>query len=447
MDNRTIAAISTPQGVGGIAVIRISGENAIEIADRVFVGKNKLADASTHTVHYGKIADGEEILDEVLVTVMHAPRTFTRENVVEISTHGGLVASKRVLKALYASGAEPARAGEFTKRAFLNGRIDLAEAEAVIDIINSKTDLEQKNAIRHSDGQLSARVDSVRSDFVALAAAMQVSIDYPDEDLEEVSSDEIKARLKAGIEALSKLADSATRGRLIKNGILTAIIGRANVGKSSLLNCLAMEERAIVTDIAGTTRDVIEELIDIGGVPVRLIDTAGIRSTEDAVEKIGVERALSYIEKADLILHVLDASAGLTDEDRELLERTEGYKRIILINKTDSYEPFDYPDAISVSARTGKGTEKLAERIKELYKLSRIGMPEEVTLTNERHLSAVLRAKQEAEHALSAMEDGLAQDFAALDINEAISVLGEIDGKNVSEDIVSEVFHSFCIGK
>lgn len=448
MDNRTIAAISTPQGVGGIAVIRISGEKATDIADKVFVGKEQLSNAPTHTVHYGKIVDESgEILDEVLVSVMRAPRTFTREDVVEISTHGGAVASKRVLKALYAAGAEPAMPGEFTKRAFLNGRIDLAEAEAVIDIINSKTDLEQKNAIRHSGGQLSARVDSVRSNLVELAAAMQVSIDYPDEDLEDVTTDEIISRLESAEESLSKLGDSAMRGRLIKNGIMTAIIGRANVGKSSLLNYLAMEERAIVTDIAGTTRDVIEEPVDIGGVPLRLIDTAGIRTTDDAVEKIGVERALGYIGKADLILHVLDAAEGLTDEDKELLSRTENAKRIVLINKTDLHTPFEYPDAIAISARTGDGTDKLAKRIKEMYSLNEIGSPDEVTLTNERHLSAVIRAKDAVGRALAALESGLAQDFAALDINDAIAALGEIDGRNVSEDIISEVFHGFCVGK
>lgn len=448
MDNRTIAAISTPQGVGGIAVIRISGQKATDIADKVFAGKVKLSNAPSHTVHYGKIVDGKgEILDEVLVTIMRAPRTFTREDVVEISTHGGMVASKRVLKAVYAAGAEPAMAGEFTKRAFLNGRIDLAEAEAVIDIINSKTDLEQKNAIRHSGGQLSARVDLVRENLVGLAAAMQVAIDYPDEDLEDITAEGIAERLKAARESLSKLADSAMRGRLIKNGIMTAIIGRANVGKSSLLNYLAMEERAIVTDIAGTTRDVIEEMVDIGGVPLRLIDTAGIRATDDAVEKIGVEKALSYIEKADLILHVLDAADGITDEDKELLSRTENAKRIVLINKTDLHKPFKLDGAIAISAKTGEGIDELAERIKEMYELSEIGSPEEVTLTNERHLSAVIRAQDAVGRALSAIQNGMAQDFAALDINEAIAALGEIDGRSVSEDIVSEVFHGFCVGK
>lgn len=448
MDNRTIAAISTPQGVGGIAVIRISGEKATDIADKVYVGKVKLADVPSHTVHYGKIVDAKgEILDEVLVSVMRAPRTFTREDVVEISTHGGMVASKRVLKAVYAAGAEPALAGEFTKRAFLNGRIDLARAEAVIDIINSKTDLEQKNALRHSGGQLSARVDEVRGELVGLAAAMQVAIDYPDEDLEDITAEEIRDRLKKVKISLTKLSDSAMRGRLIKNGIMTAIIGRANVGKSSLLNYLAMEERAIVTDIAGTTRDVIEELVDVGGVPLRLIDTAGIRETEDTVEKIGVERALSYIEKADLILHVLDAHDGLTDEDKELLNRTENAKRIVLINKKDLHKPFELDGAISISAKTGDGIDELAKRIKEMYALSQIGSDEEVTLTNERHLSAVIRAEAAVGRAISAIENGMAQDFAALDINEAISALGEIDGKSVSEDIVSEVFHGFCVGK
>ncbi|MBQ7793071.1 MAG: tRNA uridine-5-carboxymethylaminomethyl(34) synthesis GTPase MnmE [Clostridia bacterium] len=446
MDNRTIAAISTPQGVGGIAVIRISGENSIAIADSIFKGKTKLSDAPTHTVHYGKIINNGEEIDEVLVTVMRAPKTFTREDVVEISTHGGYVASRRVLNTLFEKGAYPAMAGEFTKRAFMNGRIDLSQAEAVIDIINAKTDLAQKNALTQADGHLAKRIEEIRSTLTNLAAAMQVSIDYPDEDLEELTAEEISEQLGKVYSELSRLADTAPRGRVLKNGIKTAIIGRPNVGKSSLLNYLAMEERAIVTDIAGTTRDVIEELVDLDGVPLRLLDTAGIRSTEDTVEKIGVERSLKYIDEAELILLVLDAKSGLTEEDRELLSKTQGKNRIVLVNKTDECEGFFVEDAIMISAKTGAGISEMSAKIKELYSLEKI-TAEEITLTNERQLAALLRAKEAVLRAVDVLGGGMEQDFAALDINEALAAIGEIDGRTVTEDIVSEVFHNFCVGK
>lgn len=446
MNNRTIAAISTPKGVGGIAVIRISGKDSISIADKLFKGKGKLSDAESHTVHYGKIVRDGNVLDEVLVTVMRAPKTFTREDVVEISTHGGYIASECVLEAVFAAGAVPAAAGEFTKRAFMNGRIDLSQAEAVIDIINAKTDLAQKNALAQADGHLSKRIESIRAALVSLAAAMQVSIDYPDEDLEDMTIEEITDTLKRILGDICTLSDSASRGRMLKNGIKTAIIGRPNVGKSSLLNYLAMEERAIVTDVAGTTRDVIEESVDLDGVPLRLLDTAGIRQTDDIVEKIGVERSLGYIDEAELILLVLDAGEGLTDGDRELLEKTDGRNRIILINKTDKDDGFDMDGTIKISALTGAGISELSAKIKEMYDFGSIGETQ-ITITNERQISALLRAKTAVERALETLSAGVAQDFAALDINEALEALGEIDGRTVSEDIVADIFHGFCVGK
>ncbi len=446
MDNRTIAAISTPQGVGGIAVIRISGKKSIEIADSIFKGKESLKDAQSHTVHYGRIVEDGAAIDEVLVTVMKAPRTFTREDVVEISTHGGIVASKKVLSALYKMGAYPAMAGEFTKRAFINGRIDLSQAEAVIDIINAKTDLAGKNALLQSEGHLARKIDEIRQELTSLAAAMQVSIDYPDEDLEEISVSEILQRLTEILSNLSALADTAPRGRVLKNGIKTAIIGRPNVGKSSLLNYLAMEERAIVTDIAGTTRDVIEELVDLDGIPLRLLDTAGIRNTEDVVEKLGVERSIRYIDEAELILLVLDAKEGLAEEDKDLISKTNGRNRIILVNKTDEYDGFLIEDSIMISAKTGVGIKELSDRIKALYSMEKITQGE-ITITNERQLSALYSAKTAISRAIEVLSGGLEQDFASLDINEALNAIGEIDGRTVSEDIVSEVFHNFCVGK
>ena len=446
MDEKTIAAVSTPPGSGGIAVIRVSGSDALKICDSIFRGTKSLETVPTHTVHYGHIVSDGEQIDEVLVTVMRAPRTFTREDVVEISTHGGKVASRRVLSALFSAGAFPAAAGEFTKRAFLNGRIDLSQAEAVIDIINAKTDLAQKNALAQSGGVLGKKIESFRSQLISLCAAMQVSIDYPDEDLEEITTEEIINTLEKINDGLKKLAGTAQRGRLIRDGIKTAIIGRPNVGKSSLLNYLAMEERAIVTDIAGTTRDVIEETVDLDGIPLILLDTAGIRETSDTIERMGVERSLKYIDDADLILLVLDAKTGLTPEDSQLIEKTKGKTRIILINKTDSAGAFDFDGAIPISAKTGDGIEILSAKIRKLYDLDLIGK-DDTTLTNDRQLSALIRAEDAIGRALNILTNGLTEDLAALDMNDAIACLGEIDGRTVSEDIISEVFSRFCVGK
>ncbi len=446
MNNRTIAAISTPKGVGGIAVIRISGPDAIAVADRVFSGKKALKDAESHTISYGHIISDGEVLDEVLVSVMRAPKTFTREDVVEINTHGGSVAARRVLESVLENGAYAAEAGEFTKRAFMNGRIDLSQAEAVIDIINAKTELAHKNALSQAQGHLKKRIEEIREELTTLAAAMQVSIDYPDEELEELTPEDIYERLLKIKAIAGRIIDSAKRGRVIKEGIRTAIIGRPNVGKSSLLNYLAMEERAIVTDIAGTTRDVIEETVEIDGIALRLMDTAGIRSTDDEIERLGVERSVAFIESAELILLVLDAAVGLLDEDKELLEKTEGKMRIILVNKTDTGKNLDIDGSIAISAKTGDGMEKLSEEIKRLYALEKIGA-EEITLTNERQTGALMRAYEAIERAADAISGGMCQDFAALDINEALSAIGEIDGRTVSEDIVDAVFRDFCVGK
>ena len=333
---RTIAAISTPLGMGGIAVIRVSGDDAVKIADKVFYGKEKLSDCATHTVHYGFIKnDHGEKVDEVLATVMRAPKTFTREDVVEISTHGGMTASREVLDALIRAGAYAAEAGEFTKRAFLNGRIDLSQAEAVIDIINSTNEFAQKNALSQLEGSLSKEIQNVRSSLVHLAAQMQVTIDYPDEDLEDITVSDIRNVAQECRERVDKLLSTADSGKILRDGIKTAIVGKPNVGKSSLLNSLAREERAIVTDIAGTTRDVIEEYINLGGIPIILIDTAGIRRTDDTVEKIGVEKSRKSIEEADLVIVMIDGSSFFDDEDVEVLRATKNKKRIVLINKTD----------------------------------------------------------------------------------------------------------------
>ena len=453
----TIAAISTPVGSGGIAVIRISGADAVGIADKVFKAKQPLCKAKTHTVHYGfTVNDKGERLDEVLTTIMRAPNSFTREDVVEISTHGGSIASRRVLDAVIKAGARMAEPGEFTKRAFLNGRIDLSQAEAVIDIINAKNAVSQKNALSQLGGALSREIGASRSELVNLAARMQVLIDYPDEDLEDITTDEIAETALRISKKLRKLCDSADSGRIIRDGIRTAIAGKPNVGKSSLMNLLAGEDRAIVTDIAGTTRDVIEESISLSGVPLVLIDTAGIHATEDAVEKIGVERSRKSIDGADLVLVMLDSQSGFDDEDREVLEASRESKRIILVNKSDlgSAEYLDMVRAeagaapvIEISARTGEGIDSLTDKIKEIYSLDYAADGSSAVITNMRHKTALVKAESALVRVGEAIEMGMPSDIASIDINEAIGALGEITGETVSDSIVGEIFHSFCVGK
>ncbi len=446
MQERTIAAISTPQGAGGIAVIRLSGENSIEIADKVFRGKKPLSDAESHTIHYGHITDGVNDIDEVLVSIMRAPRTYTREDVVEISTHGGAVASKLVMAALIGAGAVPAEPGEFTKRAFLNGRIDLSQAEGVIDIINSKTAIEQKYALSQAEGGLSKEIKELRAGLVNLAARMQVAIDYPDEDLEDVTPAEIEEILSENILRMEKLLKTADSGRIIKEGIKTAIVGKPNVGKSSILNAIAKADRAIVTDIAGTTRDVIEEFVNFSGVPLKLLDTAGIRETSDVVEKIGVERSKRAIDEAELVILVEDLSRPKDAEDEALFELTKDKKRIIVANKAD-IKMENAAGSIEISAKTGEGLDKLSAEIKKMYSLGILEEENGAVITNLRHISSLVGAKDATRRARDAISAGLPQDMAALDIFVAIDALGEITGDTVSEAIVSEIFHSFCVGK
>lgn len=446
MDVKTIAAISTPCGAGGIAVIRLSGEKSIEIADKVFRGKEPLKNAESHTIHYGHITDGNQDIDEVLVAVMRAPKTYTREDVVEINTHGGITASKLVMEALLKAGAYPAEPGEFTKRAFLNGRIDLSQAEGVIDIINSKTAIEQKYALSQAEGGLSREIKNMRSALVNLAARMQVAIDYPDEDLEDVTPDEIGEILGENLLTVTKLLKTADSGRVIKEGIKTAIVGKPNVGKSSILNCIAKADRAIVTDIAGTTRDVIEEFVNFDGIPLKLLDTAGIRETSDVVEKIGVERSKRAIDEAELVILVKDLSRAEDAEDAALFELTRGKKRVVVGNKSDIKQETAVCE-IEISAKTGDGIEALSEKIKELYNLGEIEAENGAVVTNLRHIASIVNAKEALERAKSAISSGLPQDLAALDIYQAIDVLGEITGDTVSEAIVSEIFHNFCVGK
>ena len=446
-NDRTIAAVSTPHGTGGISVIRVSGINAVPICDSVFKGKISLKEAKTHTVHYGHIVgkDGNYV-DEVLVTVMLAPKTYTREDVVEISTHGGYAASKRVMETLIFAGADIAEAGEFTKRAFLNGRIDLTQAEGVIDIINAKTEAERKNALFQAEGGLFREIKALRQKLVNLAAQMQVAIDYPDEDLEDVTVGDIINTLRDTDSEIEKLISTKDNGRVMKEGIRTAIVGKPNVGKSSLLNCLARADRAIVTDIAGTTRDVIEEFVNLDGVPLLLLDTAGIRDTEDTVEKIGVDRAKAAISDADLVIFVTDACCGFDDVDMRLLKLIKDKNHIVVANKSD-IKKADFKADMEISAKTGAGIGELAKRIKKIYDFLEDESGERVVITNMRHLAALNDAKLTVERAIDRLKEGMPQDIAALDINEAIDLFGKITGETVSEDIVTEIFKNFCVGK
>lgn len=453
----TIAAISTPQGEGGIAVIRISGTDAVKIADKVFKGKAELSKAATHTVHYGHIVNkAGEIIDEVLVTVMLAPKSFTTEDTVEISTHGGQMASRAVLSELMKNGARHAEPGEFTKRAFLNGRIDLSQAEAVIDMINAKNEISQHNAMSQLKGSLSKATEEIRASLVDLSAHMQVAIDYPDEDLEDVTVTDIIFSVSKALDKAQELLDTADCGRIIRDGVKTVIAGKPNVGKSSLLNTLARTERAIVTDIAGTTRDTIEEYINLNGVPLILIDTAGVRSTDDEVEKIGVERSIQSIEDADLVIVMLDGSDLIDDEDREVLRLTRGKNRVILINKTDLIKN-KYTEAIKarangscvmeISAKTGAGINELAKYIENAYKIGSIAAGDGAIITNMRHKAALAQTVESLKSAKDALMAGMPQDIAAIDIYGAIDALGKITGATVSEDIVNTIFHRFCVGK
>ncbi len=450
---RTIAAIATPRGTGGVSIIRISGEDAFEIAARIFSAPDKIKNAGSHTIHYGFICDKNgKHTDEVLLSIMKAPKTYTGEDVVEINCHGGISVTEKILDICFAAGAYPAEPGEFTKRAFLNGKMDLSRAEAVIDLINAKTELSRKNAFSQLEGSLESRITEVRNTLISLAAGMQVAIDYPDEDLEDVTRTDITDTLRNCLRRLEKLLKESENGRIVAEGIKTAIAGKPNVGKSSLLNRFSGTQRAIVTDIAGTTRDVITESVNFYGLPIVLFDTAGIHETDDPVEKIGVSRSREAIENADLVIVLTDAVTGIDDADRAVLEETRGKQRIIAVNKTDAgdYIPVKEPDnaaVIPISAKTGEGLTELAEQIKKMFDMGAIMAEDNSIITNMRHKTAVREASESLLKAIEAMECGIPQDLITIDMNNAMDSLGEITGATVSEDVVAEIFHRFCVGK
>jgi tRNA modification GTPase TrmE len=459
MEHDTIAAISTAVGEGGIAIIRVSGPDAIEGVDRIFRSRTKLKDAQSHTIHYGHIIDPDngESVEEVLVTLMRGPRSFTAEDVVEINAHGGVIAVQKVLDlVLLQSGMRVAEPGEFTKRAFLNGRIDLMQAEAVIDLIRSKSDRAFTVARKQAEGKLSKRIKSLRQTIIELLAHIEVNIDYPEHDVEEMTSAYIREQCQTAIAEIDKLLKTANEGKILREGIMTAIVGRPNVGKSSLMNMLTQENKAIVTDIPGTTRDVIEQFVTLNGIPLRLLDTAGIRETSDIVEQIGVERSRDALMEADLILFVLNYNEPMSEDDRALLEQLTNRSVIAIVNKTDlpgrleleEVERYVAADRIvRMSVLEEKGLERLEQTIGEMFFGGRLEANDLTYVSNVRHISLLKKAKQALHDAIDATYAGIPIDVIQIDARLAWEALGEILGDEAGDSLIDQIFSQFCLGK
>ncbi|KAF1302657.1 MULTISPECIES: tRNA uridine-5-carboxymethylaminomethyl(34) synthesis GTPase MnmE [Enterococcus] len=456
----TIAAISTPPGEGAISIVRLSGEDAIKIAGEVYrSGSKHLQDVATHTIHYGHIVDpqNDQLLDEVMVSVMRAPKTFTREDVVEINCHGGIVVVNQMLQLLLRQGARLAEPGEFTKRAFLNGRVDLSQAEAVMDLIRAKTDKAMNLALNQLDGNLSHLIRALRQEILETLAQVEVNIDYPEyDDVEELTTKLLQEKATQVQGQIQELLVTAQQGKILREGLSTAIIGRPNVGKSSLLNLLLKEEKAIVTDIEGTTRDVIEEYVNVRGVPLKLVDTAGIRETQDQVEKIGVERSKKALKEADLVLLVLNQSEVLTKEDRELLTLTQASKRIILLNKTDLPSQLDaaelakYTESdtiLTISVIENTGLDQLEQAIASLFFAGQTGDKDASYVSNTRHIALLEKASQALGEVSSGIALGMPVDLVQIDMTRCWDYLGEIVGDSVQDELITQLFSQFCLGK
>lgn len=454
----TIAAIATVLGEGGISIIRISGSKSLDIVDSIFKGKNNrnLMDIKPYSMRYGFIIEKEteDVLDEVLVTYMKGPRSYTAEDTVEINCHGGVTPTKRIFQEIIKAGARVAEPGEFTKRAFLNGRIDLSQAEAVIDIIRAKTELSMKSAVLQSNGRISKEINSLRNRLLQIIAHIEATVDFPEDDLEEVTSNQVSIQIKNIINEVNELLSTADEGKILREGLNVVIVGKPNVGKSSLLNALLKEQRAIVTEVPGTTRDVIEEYINLDGVPIKIIDTAGIRETEDIVEKIGVEKSKEKIAEADLIIFMIDLSRELDDEDKEIMDYIRDKKYIVLLNKSDLENKVVKEDLIGLdlkyiiesSAKSGKGLDELKDSIKELFFKGEV-KNQDIIITNARHKEALIRAKESLNSALYTLDNTLAIDLSSIDIRNAWSKLGEVTGDTLEEDIIDKIFSEFCLGK
>ena len=458
---QTIAAISTAMTESGIGIVRMSGSEAVEIADRVYRGKKgkKLENQKSHTIHYGYIADGNDVIDEVLIMLMRGPHSFTGEDTVEIDCHGGVFVVKKILETLIKYGARPAEPGEFTKRAFLNGRMDLSQAEAVIDVIQSKNEYALKSSVSQLKGNVKQKITDIRSKIIYHTAFIETALDDP----EHISLDGYEETLmevsQEIIEELRKLIDSADDGRIVKEGIRTVIVGKPNAGKSSLLNALLGEERAIVTDIAGTTRDVLEETINLQGISLNIMDTAGIRDTSDVVEKIGVDKARSHAEDADLIMCVVDAASPLDENDEEIFRLIEKKKAVVLLNKSDldmivtkdeieeRYFKGKNVPIIEISAKNEQGIDILEQSLKDMFYNGELSFNSEVYITNVRHKTALIQALESIKKVVESIENQMPEDFYSIDLMDAYESLGSITGETIGEDLVNEIFSKFCMGK
>lgn len=456
----TIAGISTPPGIGGIGIVRMSGAEAFSIIRRIFKSfKNKdMMKASSHTIHYGYIYDDkkEAMIDEVLIMVMKAPHTYTKEDVIEINCHGGVVSIQKIMELVVREGARIAEPGEFTKRAFLNGRIDLSQAEAVIDIITAKTDMSLQSAVYQLEGSLSHKIKAYRHEILSMIAHIEATIDYPEHDIEELTYQTMEKQTQELLQKICGLIDTADSGKILREGLQTVIIGKPNVGKSSLMNALLKEQRAIVTDIPGTTRDILEEYINLRGVPLKIIDTAGIRDTEDVVEKIGVGKSKEFLEKADFILMLVDGSIPLSEEDVQIFDLIKEKKAIVIINKTDlpigidelQIKQFaDEKQILKVSLKDSKGLDQLEKVLKDMFFSGEVNFERDVLVTNIRHKQLLEKAENSLRAVLETIQMQMPEDCISIDLQQAYEYLGEITGDSVGESIIDQIFTQFCLGK
>lgn len=458
MKTDTIAAIATAMSNSGIGIVRISGDEALDVADRIFrpkKGSRKVSDMETHTIHYGYVIDGEEVVDEVMLLIMKAPRSYTCEDTIEIDCHGGVLVMKKILETVLKYGARPAEPGEFTKRAFLNGRIDLSQAESVIDVINAQNELALKSSVSQLQGAVLEKIKDIRAVVLHEIAFIESALDDPEHVSLDGYPEQLHGIMSDAHAKVKKLLDSSDNGKMLKEGINTAIVGKPNAGKSSLLNILVGEERAIVTEIAGTTRDILQEQIQIGGIGLNVIDTAGIRDTEDIVEKIGVNKSREYIEKADLIIYVVDSSTELDENDQEIIEAIQDKKAIVLLNKSDLDAKTDATvlekrlnkPILSISAKNNTGIHELEKLIEEMFFSGKLSFNDEVYITNIRQKNALAEAESSLKMVLQSIDDGMPEDFFTIDMMNAYEVLGTIIGESVGEDLVNEIFSKFCMGK
>ena len=459
MDFDTITSISTPMGEGAIGIVRLSGPQAIEIGDILYKGKKKLSEVETHTINYGHIIDPEtnETVEEVMVSVLRAPKTFTREDIIEINCHGGILTINRILELTMTYGARMVEPGEYTKRAFLNGRIDLSQAEAVMDFIRSKTDRASKVAMNQIEGRLSDLIKKQRQSILEILAQVEVNIDYPEyDDVEDATTDFLLEQSKRIKEEINQLLETGAQGKIMREGLSTVIVGRPNVGKSSMLNNLIQDNKAIVTEVAGTTRDVLEEYVNVRGVPLRLVDTAGIRDTEDIVEKIGVERSRKALSEADLILFVLNNNEPLTEDDQTLFEVIKNEDVIVIINKTDLEQRLDVSELremigdmplIQTSMLKQEGIDELEIQIKDLFFGGEVQNQDMTYVSNSRHISLLKQARQSIQDAIDAAESGIPMDMVQIDLTRTWEILGEIIGESASDELIDQLFSQFCLGK